>query len=250
MSRPADPTAKISLLRAAEAVFAERGLPAAKVEDITRRAGLSKGAFYLHFESKEEAFKHVVESFLSHCTAMYQPPRAYEDLPANAEAMLDFWLERDTQMFEFLWQNRSIVAILAGCQGPYTYLLETFRAGVQKTSEEWVEHSKAQGLLRRDLDTELVATLISGAYHELSHKMLTFPRRPPIGDWLRQSMTTFMGGLGTPVLTAALRHRERNGAQRDPHEKRDTHEKNEKRDDSANRRHQAKKPRRLARARA
>ena len=244
MSRPADPTAKISLLRAAEAVFAENGLPAAKVEDITRRAGLSKGAFYLHFESKDEAFKQVVESFLAHCTAMYRPPSAYGDLPTQADAMLAFWLERDTQMFEFLWQNRAIVAILAGCQGPYTYLLQTFRAGVQKTSEEWVEHSKAQGLLRRELDTELVATLLSGAYHELSHKMLTFPRRPPIGDWLRQSLSIFMGGLGTSALTEALRHRERNDRERDKRDRRD------KDDRAVSRRRALSKPRRATRGRA
>ena len=238
MSRPPDPTAKISLLRAAEAVFAENGLPAAKVEDITRRAGMSKGAFYLHFESKDEAFKQVVESFLAHCTAMYRPPSDYSDLPHEAAAMLEFWLERDTQMFEFLWQNRAIVAILAGCQGPYTYLLQTFRAGVQKTSEEWVEHSKAQGLLRPELDTELVATLLSGAYHELSHKMMSFPRRPPIGDWLRQSLSIFMGGLGTPALTEALRHRERNDRER------------EKNDRAVSGRRALPRPRRATRARA
>ena len=212
MSRPADPTAKISLLRAAEAVFAESGLPAAKVEDITRRAGLSKGAFYLHFDSKEEAFKHVVESFLAHCSAMYQPPRAYAELPSEADAMLAFWLERDTEMFEYLWQNRSIVAILAGCQGPYSYMVETFRAGVQKTSEEWVERSKAQGLLRAEVDTVLVATLMSGAYHELTHKMLAHPRKPPIAEWLQQTTSIFMRGMGSPALIEALRKSENNDA--------------------------------------
>ncbi|MEO8877136.1 MAG: helix-turn-helix domain-containing protein, partial [Polyangiaceae bacterium] len=63
MSRTADPKAKIALLRSAEVVFAERGLTSARIEEITKRAGLSKGAFYLHFESKEVAFRQVVESF-------------------------------------------------------------------------------------------------------------------------------------------------------------------------------------------
>ena len=43
MSRVADPTTRISLLRAAEEVFAKKGLEAAKVEDIAKRAGCSKG---------------------------------------------------------------------------------------------------------------------------------------------------------------------------------------------------------------
>ena len=65
MPRPADPNAKIDLLRAAEAVFVERGLDNAKVEEITERAGHSKGSFYLHFDSKEDAFRQIVESTLA-----------------------------------------------------------------------------------------------------------------------------------------------------------------------------------------
>ncbi|MGZ3427448.1 MAG: TetR family transcriptional regulator, partial [Polyangia bacterium] len=61
MARPPDPNAKIDLLRAAEAVFAERGLDHAKVGEITERAGHSKGSFYLHFENKEDAFRQIVE---------------------------------------------------------------------------------------------------------------------------------------------------------------------------------------------
>ena len=81
MSRVADPTTRISLLRAAEEVFAKKGLEAAKVEDIAKRAGCSKGAFYLHFEGKEEAFLQVVESFLARCDGMVAEPA---DLPDSA----------------------------------------------------------------------------------------------------------------------------------------------------------------------
>ena len=77
MPRPADRRAKIELLRAAEAVFVEHGLSAAKVEDITARAGVSKGAFYLHFESKEDCFRQIVEGFvakLATCVGDAPPP--------------------------------------------------------------------------------------------------------------------------------------------------------------------------------
>ena len=60
MPRLADRRARIELLRAAEAAFTERGLAAARVEDITERAGVSKGAFYLHFQSKDDCFKQIV----------------------------------------------------------------------------------------------------------------------------------------------------------------------------------------------
>jgi len=41
------------------------GLDQARVDDIAARAGKSKGAFYLHFDSKEEAFREIIESLLA-----------------------------------------------------------------------------------------------------------------------------------------------------------------------------------------
>lgn len=49
------------IVGAALAVFAEKGFAAAKLDDIARRAGVSKGAVYLYFETKEEVFRAVVE---------------------------------------------------------------------------------------------------------------------------------------------------------------------------------------------
>ena len=43
-----------ALLRAAAAAFAERGLNGAKLDDIARRAGVTKGAVYSHFEDRED----------------------------------------------------------------------------------------------------------------------------------------------------------------------------------------------------
>ena len=75
MPRAGDPTAKIKLLGAAEAEFVASGLGRAKVEDITSRAGLSKGAFYLHFESKEDAFRQLVETMVARLASLMDAAR-------------------------------------------------------------------------------------------------------------------------------------------------------------------------------
>ena len=49
------------ILDAALSVFVEQGFTAARVEDIARRAGLSKGAVYLYFPSKEAMLNALVE---------------------------------------------------------------------------------------------------------------------------------------------------------------------------------------------
>jgi TetR/AcrR family transcriptional regulator len=53
------------LVAAALALFVEKGYAATSVEEIARRAGVSKGTLFLYFESKEELFKAVVRDNVS-----------------------------------------------------------------------------------------------------------------------------------------------------------------------------------------
>ncbi|MFL6656903.1 MAG: TetR/AcrR family transcriptional regulator [Massilia sp.] len=48
------------LLAAALDLFVERGYASTRLEDVARRAGVSKGTLYLYFTNKEELFKAVV----------------------------------------------------------------------------------------------------------------------------------------------------------------------------------------------
>lgn len=50
------------ILDAALAVFGERGLSNARLDDIAKRAGVSKGTIYLYFPNKEELFREVIRS--------------------------------------------------------------------------------------------------------------------------------------------------------------------------------------------
>lgn len=49
------------MLDAALAVFGEKGFAATKVDDIARRAGVSKGTVYLYFSSKEALLEGIVQ---------------------------------------------------------------------------------------------------------------------------------------------------------------------------------------------
>ena len=54
-ARPAE------IVQAAYQVFSEKGLAAARLDDIAQRAGVSKGALYLYFDNKQEIFEAVVK---------------------------------------------------------------------------------------------------------------------------------------------------------------------------------------------
>src|SRR5690349_22871571 len=48
------------IIAAALDVFADRGFAATKLEDVARKAGVTKGTIYLYFENKEALFKALV----------------------------------------------------------------------------------------------------------------------------------------------------------------------------------------------
>ena len=52
------------ILDAALAEFGERGLAGARLEDIAKRAGLSKGTIYLYFPNKEALFREMVRDIV------------------------------------------------------------------------------------------------------------------------------------------------------------------------------------------
>src|SRR5919108_939109 len=74
-TKPADER-RADLLAAAEALFVSQGVPTTTTEDITRKAGVSKGLFYLYFRSKEDLLASLQERFV---TAFAESVRAAAD---------------------------------------------------------------------------------------------------------------------------------------------------------------------------
>ena len=77
------------LLSAGLEVFAERGFAATRLEEVAKRAGVSKGTVYLYFESKEALFKAAVESAVAPALQMANAIATDSKLTA-AEALRAF----------------------------------------------------------------------------------------------------------------------------------------------------------------
>lgn len=75
MARPADnfPVKRKELLAVAERVFLRKGYDQASVEDILKASGVSKGAFYHYFKSKEEVLAAGIDDLLDEAVAFLTP---------------------------------------------------------------------------------------------------------------------------------------------------------------------------------
>jgi len=205
MSRPSDPHAKSRLLEAAERVFCEKGLDRAKVEDITSLAGLSKGAFYLHFDSKGDAFKELLSGVLAQVQMRIDgcgPP----SLEHGLEQALETWLERDVELFEFVWKNRALMRITleGGRSADYQHLIEHFASYAQTETEGLLRQGIAAGLYRKDLDVEVAAAFIAGGYDRFARQLVRESKKPDLRKRLRELRWLVITGAGTPQLITCL----------------------------------------------
>src|SRR5215467_3369579 len=67
------------IVEAALEVFAEKGFAAAKLDDIARRAGISKATLYLYFETKEEIFRAVAQAAIAALLGPLETPAEASD---------------------------------------------------------------------------------------------------------------------------------------------------------------------------
>lgn len=82
------------IIDAAIEVFGERGLSGARLEDIAKRAGVSKGTIYLYFPNKEALFKEMVR--LTIIARIEHEERSFEDQRGSAierleQYMIEYW---------------------------------------------------------------------------------------------------------------------------------------------------------------
>jgi AcrR family transcriptional regulator len=85
---------------AALEVFAEKGFAAAKLAEIARRAGVSKGTLYLYFKDKEELFRAVVRDAIAPNVQAITSAASSLDAPFSevARMFLAGFVEREARL--------------------------------------------------------------------------------------------------------------------------------------------------------
>ncbi len=203
MARPADPNAKSALIAAARREFLRQGLGRARIEDVTAACGLSKGAFYLHFKSKEALFGELVEQVRAGLDEVLRRREAEQQAWMQAHAPLrprdlrpgsplvaqmKEWEQRhDRAVLELMWEWRDVVIVLLrGAQG--TEFADVMWRLVDREGERvaaTVEQMKAVGLTRPDLPGEVVAAMVMGTWLLVVRRMVELEQKPDLDYWVR-----------------------------------------------------------------
>ena len=124
---------KKQILEAAISVFARLGFHKARMDDIVEASGLSKGALYWYFDSKDDIIRNIMEYvFGSSMKEFNSLPLPDGSMRAQLVAMLSYSMEEAKQMLEI----RPII---------YEFFAHAFRDGIiQQTLQEYFRYYTQQ----------------------------------------------------------------------------------------------------------
>lgn len=107
-----------ALLDAAAQLFAERGIGATRVEDITERADLGKGAFYNYFQSKDSLVAELLHEGIAILEERYlhsiEGARGSDERLANFIRLHDRFFEEHPQYLSLFHQARGVLKLERG----------------------------------------------------------------------------------------------------------------------------------------
>lgn len=160
------------LLDAAEIEFGERGFHAASIADITHRAGVAQGTFYLYFPSKEDAMRELVrhmghELRLALATATAEAPDRLAVERVGFEAFARFCLHH-RNLYRIVMESQFVDE--AVYRGYYQALAEGYADGLRRA----VERGEV-----RAVDAEAAAWALMGIAHFVGLRYAIWQDREP-----------------------------------------------------------------------
>ena len=173
-------------MAAAIQLFSHSGYDSASVADICAKAGVSKGAFYHHFPSKQELFLAIVDQWLQGIdTRLFSSTGKNESVPQSITRMaktLGFVFQAASgqlpMFMEFMVQASRDQAVWDATIAPYRRYQQQFAS--------LLEQGKKEGSIKPDVDVQTVSwSLLSLAIGILFQGVVD----PKAADWERVTKT-------------------------------------------------------------
>lgn len=193
----APPTAKgratrQALLDAAEEVFGELSYDRASIAEITRRAGVAQGTFYVYFPDKKAAFVELVH-VLNH-----NMRRAIAEAVDGLESRFEIEREGFRTFFEFVVAHRPLYRIVRESEfvdpqahrWHYTTLATAYIRGLEK--------AQGEGQIATHVSAETMAWVLMGIAELIGARYVQWEGRPPPAAVLDEVMTFIACALSPP----------------------------------------------------
>lgn len=156
------------LLEAGVQTFSKSGFNGCSVQDITDTAGVPKGSFYNHFESKEALGAAALEHYWSDGGACDQLKILNQPGTSACERLRAYFEQATLDMSRLGFTCGCLIGNMAAEQSDHSPLiaaqLSAIFAGWTRRVGQCIGEAQAAGEIRSEVDPELLATFVLNAW--------------------------------------------------------------------------------------
>jgi TetR/AcrR family fatty acid metabolism transcriptional regulator len=182
-----------AILRAATAVFAEKGFFNSKVADIAKAAGVADGTVYLYFKNKDDVLHSIFDRAMDEFIAEGRRELSAIERPEDRlRKIAELHLAR-------LGADRDMAIVFqVELRGSIKFMQEFSAAGFAEYLDiirGTIEDGQKAGVFRSDLKPIVCAKMLYGALDEMVTNWILSNRSYPLEPMAGEVLKVFFGGL-------------------------------------------------------
>jgi AcrR family transcriptional regulator len=179
-------------IRAAAAVFVEKGFHGSSTKDIAEKLGIKQGSLYYYFDSKEQALSEVclfgIRDYVSHMAEIAASEEPFEaKLEATVASHLHAYRERSEALKVY---NDERLYLPAAKRRRLKALGTKYRRELESIFAAAME----QGVVRDSVDPHFAAQAVIGLCNAFGD-LIVRNREPDLGETIRRCMDLLINGF-------------------------------------------------------
>ena len=160
---------RAEIVQAAQHLFSRRGYQATSITDVIEATGISRGTFYLYYDSKESLFLDVIDRFVRGIMEVVEVVD-----PKGPDPTLQIY-ENMRRVVDFVFDNRDLSIVVMreslGLDEQVDKRLNTLYDFMHEMVEGALVNGARWGLIR-PVNSRIVATSLIGALKEVFYRQL------------------------------------------------------------------------------
>ena len=190
---------KQSICEAACEEFLEKGYQAASLRRIVQKAGVTTGAFYGYYKSKEELFSALVEEEYNYIIDLYnkilykftqlEPEQQRDD-------MQDYTAIGMNNMISYMYDHKVAFKLILCCSvgTKYDHFIHDLAEMDIKATHDFSETMENAGVTMKSVNPQLEHMITSGMFSAFSEMIVHDIPQEESGEYIRQLLDFYTAG--------------------------------------------------------
>ncbi len=179
--------------------FLQKGFQGASLRNIVRKAGVTTGAFYGYFKSKEELFDALVKDQYAHILEMYKTTldNFHRKLPDEQRScMAAYTITEMSQMADYIYDHFDVFKLILCCSEGTIYenLVHDMSQMNCESTRDFYNTMNHNGAPMNAVHPQLEHMLTSGMFYAFFEMVVHDISRDSAADYIRQLVYFYEAG--------------------------------------------------------